>query len=154
MKHLNENGVIEGRSHPKKNVDNIFRHWQSALHWQMPPTSNRNPLSLWRRCVSCRLKTNVSYGPLFTPLLIPRFYILRAIHSFSLISLSELMSFTTEVFFHFIGFVKSHRSFLLLRCHNVKNGKEASEVTEGKSSMMRWGRQTELRKLAEEERTA
>ena len=26
------------------------------------------------------------------------------------------------------------------RCHNLKNGKEASEVTEGKSSRMRWGR--------------
>ena len=35
---------------------------------------------------------------------------------------------------------------LLLRCHNVKNGKEASEVTEGKSSRMRWGKTTEQRK--------
>ena len=26
------------------------------------------------------------------------------------------------------------------RCHNLKNGKEASEATEGKSSRMRWGR--------------
>ena len=26
------------------------------------------------------------------------------------------------------------------RCHNLKNDKEASEVTEGKSSRMRWGR--------------
>ena len=26
------------------------------------------------------------------------------------------------------------------RCHNLKNGKEISEVTEGKSSRMRWGR--------------
>ena len=26
------------------------------------------------------------------------------------------------------------------RCHNLANGKEASEVTGGKSSGMRWGR--------------
>ena len=29
---------------------------------------------------------------------------------------------------------------VVVRCHNVKNGKEASEVTYGKSSRMRWGR--------------
>ena len=28
---------------------------------------------------------------------------------------------------------------LIGRCHDLKNGKEASEVTEGKSSRMRWG---------------
>ena len=28
-------------------------------------------------------------------------------------------------------------------CHNLKNGKEASEVTEGKSSRMCWGRLSE-----------
>ena len=27
----------------------------------------------------------------------------------------------------------------LLQCHNVKSGKDASAVTEGKSSRMRWG---------------
>ena len=30
--------------------------------------------------------------------------------------------------------------FAVFRCHNVKNGKEVSEIIEGKSSRMRWGR--------------
>ena len=39
-------------------------------------------------------------------------------------------------------------------CNNVKNGKEASEVTEGKSSRICWERWTEWRKIGEEKRTA
>ena len=31
---------------------------------------------------------------------------------------------------------------VVVRCNNVKNGKEASEVTGGRSNKVRWGRQT------------
>ena len=36
---------------------------------------------------------------------------------------------------------------LLLRCHNVKNGKEASEVTEGKSCRMCWGKVNRVKEI-------
>ena len=41
---------------------------------------------------------------------------------------------------------------VVVRRHNDKNGKEASEETEGKSSRMRWGRKTEYKGNIEEEK--
>ena len=38
------------------------------------------------------------------------------------------------------------------RCHNLKNGKEVIEVTEGKSSRMRWRRYTEKMKYRRREK--
>ena len=53
-------------------------------------------------------------GSLFTPLLTPHFYILRAICSSQLTSLSELMSFAVEVFFSFLDFVKYRRRIKII----------------------------------------
>ena len=39
-----------------------------------------------------------------------------------------------------LAMVHLNNHIVVVRCHNVKNGKEASEVTEGKSTKMRSGR--------------
>ena len=41
----------------------------------------------------------------------------------------------------------SDNAFSVVRCHNVKNGKESSEVTEGKSSSMRWARKNRVKEI-------
>ena len=60
---------------------------------------------------------------------------LHEMHNDSLAGFFSVCNFQPSFFIK-----NSMQLFYIGRYHNLKNGKEASEVTEGKSSMMRWGR--------------